>query len=209
MQKHRNRALRSLMYRLLNALFFLLFAVILITVTAQDAERDIPIIAEANAEQPKAIVTDLVYHIPETAPTVPETTPVETDPPVVSRYAAIELTEDEIDLLAQIVWLEARGECFEGQQAVVEVVLNRMLSDYFPDTLEEVIFQKNQFSTAGLVHKAEPGNTQYLAIEAAFSGANILPLDVVFFSQAPQNDNIWGSIGGHVFCYPWFWTGNE
>ncbi len=209
MQKHRNRALRSLMYRLLNALFFLLFAAILITVTAQDANREVPIVAEANAEQPKTIVTDLVYHIPTTVPTVTETTPAATEPQVVSRYAAIELTDEEIDLLAKIVWLEARGECFEGQQAVVEVVLNRMLSEYFPDTLEEVIFEENQFSTAGLVHKAEPINTQYLAIEAAFSGTNILPLDVVFFSQAPQNDNIWGSIGGHVFCYPWFWTGNE
>lgn len=52
-----------------------------------------------------------------------------------SRYTGITLSEDDVDLLARIIWLEARGECFEGQQAVAEVVLNRLMSDAFPDTL--------------------------------------------------------------------------
>ena len=40
----------------------------------------------------------------------------------------ISLTQEDIDLLAKIVWLEARGEPVEGQKAVVEVVFNRMAS---------------------------------------------------------------------------------
>ncbi len=43
----------------------------------------------------------------------------------------ISLTDEEIDLLAKIVWLEANGEPVEGQEAVVEVVLNRMASDLY------------------------------------------------------------------------------
>lgn len=124
-----------------------------------------------------------------------------------SRYIGLSLSEEDVDLLAKIIWLEARGESFEGQQAVAEVVFNRMLSEYFPDTLNEVIYQKGQFSTAGMVHTADPDNTQYLAIEAALNGPNILPLEVVFFATTAENDSVWGTIGGHTFCYPWFWGG--
>ena len=124
-----------------------------------------------------------------------------------SRYACIYLTDEDVDLLARIIWLEARGECFEGQQAVAEVVFNRMLASDFPDTLYGVIFEKGQFSTASRVEKATPGETQYRAIYEALTGPNILPLEVVFFATSPENDNVWGSIGGHTFCYPYYWEG--
>ena len=133
-------------------------------------------------------------------------TPEATEPPE-SRYAGIVLTEEDVDLLARIIWLEARGECFEGQQAVAEVVFNRMLSDVFPDTLYEVIYQKGQFSTASRVQQATPGETQYRAIYEALTGSPILPLEVVFFATSPENDNVWGTIGGHTFCYPYYWEG--
>ena len=130
---------------------------------------------------------------------------LETEPS--GRYGAICLTDSEKDTLARIIWLEARGEPFDGQQAVAEVVFNRMLSPAFPDTLEEVIYQEGQFSTADNVQTAEPTETQYIAISVALSGPNIIPLEVVFFSQKGENDNVWGTIGGHVFCYPYYWEG--
>ena len=123
------------------------------------------------------------------------------------RYATIFLTQEDADLLARIIWLEARGECFEGQQAVAEVVFNRMLSDAFPDTLYGVIYEKGQFSTAHRVKEATPSETQYRAIYEALTGTNVLPLDVVFFATSPENDNVWGTIGGHTFCYPYYWEG--
>lgn len=137
--------------------------------------------------------------------TTAETTP--TEPIIESRYADIALSESDVELLARIIWLEARGECFDGQQAVAEVVFNRMLSGSFPDTLTEVIYQKGQFSTAANVDKATPGEMQYLAIHTALTGANVLPLEVVFFATSPENDNVWGTIGGHTFCYPYYWEG--
>ena len=123
----------------------------------------------------------------------------------VSRYAAI--TEDEYELLARLVWLEARGESAEGQQAVAEVVLNRVAADNFPDSVEEVIFQKRQFAPAALIPDAEPTEAQYQAVDAALYGEPVLPLDVVYFSVAGENDNVWGTIGGHVFCYQYGWEG--
>ncbi len=45
-------------------------------------------------------------------------------------------------LLSKLVAGEARGESYEGQVAVAAVVINRVLDPRFPDTIEEVIYQK-------------------------------------------------------------------
>lgn len=117
-----------------------------------------------------------------------------------SRYPEIELTADERNLLARVVWVESRGESFEGQQAVAEVVFNRMMSENFADTLEGVIFGEGQFRSVPFLADAEPYQTQYDAIESALYGPNVLPTDVYYFATTPTNDNVWGQIGGHIFC---------
>lgn len=117
------------------------------------------------------------------------------------RYPDIQLTDEELDLLARLVWVEAQGECFQGQQAVAEVVFNRLASPHFPDNLHDVIYGEGQFRSTPLLEDAEPNQTQYDAIEAAYYGPNILPEDVVFFASEALNDSPWGRIGGHVFCY--------
>lgn len=127
----------------------------------------------------------------------------EEEPYVEPRYPEFDLTEEEINLLARMVWVEAQGEPVEGQQAVAEVVLNRLAADNFPDTLKGVIYAEDQFRSTKFLQDAEPTQTQYEAIERALYGPYVLPMDVVFFAQYPVNKNVWGEIGGHVFCYPW------
>ena len=53
--------------------------------------------------------------------------------------------ESELSLLARLVSGEARGEPYIGQVAVAAVVLNRVRSDDFPDTISSVIFQPGAF----------------------------------------------------------------
>jgi spore germination cell wall hydrolase CwlJ-like protein len=113
----------------------------------------------------------------------------------------VKLTLEEEDLLAKVVWAEARGESPEGQQAVAEVVLNRMVSENFANSLEAVIYGDGQFRSVPVLKDAEPWQAQYDAIEAALYGPNILPLDVVYFTRWETNDNVWGQIGKHIFCY--------
>lgn len=122
-----------------------------------------------------------------------------------SRYAPI--SADERELIARVVYLEARGEPAEGQQAVAEVILNRVAAENFPDRIADVIHQENpqQFTTAPYIDKAEPGAEQYAAVDAALYGEPVLPLDVVYFSGEPENGNLWGIIGGHSFCYQYNW----
>ena len=119
----------------------------------------------------------------------------------VSRYPDIDLTFAERQLLARVVWVEARGESARGQQAVAEVVFNRLMSDGFPDNLRDVIYGENQFRSVKFLDDAEPGQAQYQAIENAIYGPYVLPTDVTYFARYATNNNVWGTIGGHIFCY--------
>lgn len=127
----------------------------------------------------------------------------EDKPEVECRYPELELTLEEQNLLAKMVWVEARGEPFEGQQAVAEVVLNRLVSGNYQDSVAGVIYAENQFRSAGFLEEAEPVNIQYEAIERALEGPYVLPVDVVHFATYPVSDQVWGRIGGHIFCYGW------
>lgn len=117
------------------------------------------------------------------------------------RYPDITLTAAETDLLARMVWVEAQGEPIEGQQAVAEVVLNRLKSSRFPNTLKGVIYAENQFRSTAYLRDAKPNQAQYVAIERALEGPYVLDEGVVFFATYPVNDNVWGKIGGHTFCF--------
>lgn len=116
------------------------------------------------------------------------------------RYG-IELTEAEKWFIAKVVWVEARGESREGQQAVAEVILNRLVSDKFPDTLQGVVYAYDQFRSAKFLDTAKPYQMQYEAVENALLGPYVLPDDVFYFATAAKTSKVWGQIGGHVFCY--------
>ena len=117
------------------------------------------------------------------------------------RYPHIQLTLEEKQLLARVVWVEAQGESLEGQQAVAEVVLNRMASDEYSDSLKGVIYAENQFRSVPFLEDAQPYQAQYEAIESAIYGPYVLPEDVVHFATYAVNGNVWGRIGGHIFCH--------
>lgn len=156
-----------------------------------------------NGFDPSAVIRGFsgawIYHVDQ----VPEDPfiYVEEKPDATYRYPEIELTWAEMELLARVVWVEARGESFEGQQAVAEAVFNRMVSPDYPNTLVEVLYQHEQFRSIPLLEKAEPSQTQYEAIEAALEGPNVLPTDVFYFASYRTNPYVWGEIGNHIFCY--------
>ena len=117
------------------------------------------------------------------------------------RYPGVELTWDEQQLMAKIIWLEARGESKEGQQAVAEIILNRLVSGKFGNSIHDVIYGQGQFRTTPFLKDADAWQAQYDAIDDALSGPNILPMNVYYFATYPENGRIWGKIGGHIFCY--------
>lgn len=127
-----------------------------------------------------------------------------------AQYATITMTDAEREELAAIVFLEAGNQSADGQQAVVEVVFNRVLHSGFPNTVHDVLHQGEdsrvpQFSTIYRIGEVEPAQEQYEAIDAALYGDTILDLDVVFFSRGGENNRVWGKIGDHVFCREYIW----
>lgn len=77
------------------------------------------------------------------------------------------------EMLLKIAMAEAEGEGVEGKALVMMVVLNRVWSDSFPDTIEEVIFQPNQFSVTvdgGRYWTTEPDAGCYEALELIMQG---------------------------------------
>jgi len=117
------------------------------------------------------------------------------------RYPDVELTWDEQQLMAKIIWLEARGESKEGQQAIAEIILNRLVSGKFGNSIHDVIYGEGQFRTTPFLKDADAWQAQYDAIDDALTGPNILPMNVYYFATYPENGRIWGKIGGHIFCY--------
>lgn len=133
--------------------------------------------------------------------TSPET--VETTVGAENRWN-ITLTQEEIDLLAKIVWLESQGEPTEGQEAVVEVVFNRMASEKYPDTLYDVLGQGNptQFCSWKNRERANPTEKEYTSIHEVLNGnTHILRNDTLYFSTEPLTPRLDRKIGGHSFCY--------
>lgn len=177
------------------------------------------IIARIEAELPEGEVSTAQTQPPRDEAVFPQESvpvavvsdePMPEVPAPVERYAGITMTEAERDEMAAIIYLEARGEPAEGQQAVAEVILNRVIHQDFPDSVYEVLHQGEgtavpQFSTIAMLEIAAPTQEQYDAIDAALYGPSILPDEVVFFSRAGENDRVWGTIGGHVFCYAYIW----
>ncbi|MDY6334053.1 MAG: cell wall hydrolase, partial [Lachnospiraceae bacterium] len=84
------------------------------------------------------------------------------------------LTDYERDLLAALVFYEANTEPASGKVAVASVVLNRMQSAAYPDTLEGVIYQRSQFTPArrcaSMASAKSAPQSCYDAVDAALSG---------------------------------------
>lgn len=115
----------------------------------------------------------------------------------------VTFVESDLRLLANLIYCEAGGEPYEGKLAVGAVVINRMLSSVYPDTVLGVIYQKKQFSpvASGRLELAltyDKANADcYRAAEEAMSGMSNVGNCVYF--RTPINGLTGISIGGHIF----------
>lgn len=115
----------------------------------------------------------------------------------------VTFAEGDRYLLANLIYCEAGGEPYEGQLAVGSVVINRVLSSKYPDTVVGVIYQRKQFSPVGsgrldlalAVNKAT--ERCYRAADEAMSGVTNVGNCLYFRTPIPGLSGI--NIGGHVF----------
>ena len=115
----------------------------------------------------------------------------------------VSFAEGDRRLLANLIYCEAGGEPYEGQVAVGSVVINRVLSSKYPDTVVGVIYQRGQFSpvASGRLDLAlatdKATDSCYRAADAAMSGISNVGYCVYFRTPIEGLTGI--NIGGHVF----------
>lgn len=116
----------------------------------------------------------------------------------------IQFEESDRKLLANLIYCEAGGEPYEGQVAVGAVVINRMLSGVFPDTMVGVIYARRQFSPVASGRLAlalandRATESCYRAADEAMSGRTNVS-DCLFFRTPIDGITPRYRIGGHIF----------
>lgn len=117
------------------------------------------------------------------------------------------ISSSDLDLLARCVYAEARGESYVGQVAVAAVILNRVESPDFPNTIAGVIYQPWAFTAVndGQINLS-PNQTAYNAARDALNGWDPT-YGALYYYNAKTATNKWiynktttVTIGNHVFA---------
>lgn len=124
-----------------------------------------------------------------------------------SNSSSSSSNSNNVNLLARLVYGEARGEPYTGQVAVAAVVLNRVKSSSFPNTIAGVIYQNGAFDVVkdGQINMS-PNSTAIKAAQDALNGWDPSYGAIYYFNpNTATNKWIWSrpmtvKIGNHRFC---------
>ena len=118
------------------------------------------------------------------------------------------INSSEKKLLARAIHAEARGEPFQGQIAVGAVIINRVISSSFPDSIKGVIYQPGQFTAVddGQINLT-PNRKAFRAVEKAIAGYDPTMGSLYYYNPKTAEDQWWFAtrkkiltIGDHVFA---------
>lgn len=114
---------------------------------------------------------------------------------------------ENVEMMAKIVHGEARGESFIGKVGVAAVVLNRIEDPDFPDSTEEVVFQRNAFTAVNDdQYLLTPTKSAYDAVKEAMDGMDPTMGAVYYYNPAGVSDEwifsrtVLTQIGRHFFA---------
>lgn len=117
------------------------------------------------------------------------------------------LNQSELDILARVIYSEARGESYEGQVAVGAVVMNRIQSGQFPNNIYDVVFQSGAFTAVSDgQYWLTPDATAYAAAQDAVRGWDPTGNALYYFNPDTATSAwIWSrpqtvKIGHHIFA---------
>lgn len=158
-------------------------------------EAAAPVISESQAAEPETVNPALAVEEPAAAPAAP----------------SVSISAEEKDLFARLVEAEAKGESYEGKVAVATVVLNRVDSTEFPNTVTEVINEvvgdAYAFSPVQNGEINKPASDEAIqAVEEALTRQDRLN-DCIYFYNPDIATDSWirtretvKTIGNHVFA---------
>ena len=117
--------------------------------------------------------------------------------------------KNDVQLMARAINGEARGEPYEGQVAVGAVILNRVKSPQFPNSISGVIYQSGAFTAVAdgqINNPIAEGSTVFKAAQDAMNGWDPTGGCIYYFNPATATSKwIWSrplvkTIGKHRFC---------
>ncbi|MHB1421372.1 MAG: cell wall hydrolase [Bacillota bacterium] len=145
----------------------------------------------------------------QAAATNPAASTPDTDTSLASRSGTssrIPYSQADLDLLAHLIYGEARGESYEGQVAVAAVTINRLLAPGFPKTLKEVIYQPWAYTSINDGQfDLKPDATAYRAALDALNGYDPTNGALYFWNPATSTSKwiltrtVTSKIGDHNF----------
>ena len=117
--------------------------------------------------------------------------------------------QNDLFWLSRVIYAESGNQSLEGQMAVGNVVMNRVAHPAYPNTVEGVLAQKNQFSTyqSGALANRTPTEQCVIAAKLVLDGGEVAETDGALYfdssrsSWASRNRQYAATLGGHTFYY--------
>lgn len=134
--------------------------------------------------------------VAEPSNSIEEETQTELETEVETKY-----TEYDFELLARVIEAEAGGESDYHKLCVGTVVMNRVDSEKYPDTIEGVIYQPGQYQCVTNSHiNKEPSKSSYEAAESILDGRRMFRSSVVYQAEFIQGSKVVERVGNTYFC---------
>lgn len=144
------------------------------------------------------LITAMLMTMTAQAETIVEPAPGVAELELVTEFDSYEADRE---IMAHLLCGECQSGSRELQEAVGSVVLNRVASDDFPDTIEGVVFQKGQYAcTWDGNYNREPTERNWEVAEYLLQNGSQIPEGVVFQAQFKQG-RVWKKIDREIFCY--------
>lgn len=117
-------------------------------------------------------------------------------------------SEDDLFCLAAVIYRESGASSEEVKMLVGNVVLNRVASDLYPNTIREVLTQKKQYGLMWKNGVSFPTNASeslvadcYDIAKRLLDGERVCPENVLFQAEFKQGSGVYKQIGNIFFCY--------
>lgn len=115
---------------------------------------------------------------------------------------------EDVFLIAAAVCREAGGESIETQMLVANVIINRVNSSKYPNTVRGVLTQKNQYGTMWKYGVSFPKwatenikEQCYSVAKRILNGERVCPENVIYQAEFKQGSGVYSYVGGMYFCY--------
>lgn len=136
-------------------------------------ERSVVSIVSQEVPKLKDYETSMeIYSLEESSNDISSVSEVEEIVEEEKTEPVVSYTEEEVRMMECIIQQEVRGATLKHKRIIANVILNRVKSEKFPDTISKVILQKNQFSSVGNYYncKYEPDDDTITAVREVLNG---------------------------------------